>query len=64
MTKQRPDSSFGGDRPDPAAADGQRAYLTTLWALALARFRDYVHWAAELASDLRAHPGGPHDLDP
>ena len=37
---------------------GRRMSLTALWALALKRFRDYLHWTAQPAGD----PW--HDQDP
>ena len=34
------------DPPGPDELAGRRASLAALWALALERFRDYLHWAA------------------
>ena len=42
---------------------GRRMSLTALWALALKRFRDYLHWAADTAGDPRHDQGETHDPD-
>jgi hypothetical protein len=55
-----------GEPPGPGGAGepaGRAAPLTALWALALARFRDYLHWVTEAAGDPRHDRGGSHDPD-
>jgi hypothetical protein len=42
---------------------GRRTSLAGLWALALERFRDYLHWTAETADDPRYDQGEAHDPD-
>jgi hypothetical protein len=52
-----------GEPPWPDGMAGRRLSLTTLWALALGRFRDYLHWTAETADDPRHDQGEAHDPD-
>ena len=54
----------GPDEPrwqDEMAA--RRASLSAVWALALGRFRDYLHWVSEPAGDPRREGGETHDRD-
>jgi hypothetical protein len=62
-----------GEPPWRDDAAGRRASLTALWALALERFRDYLHWttgpagrhpAGEAAGGSCADEGDAHDRDP
>jgi hypothetical protein len=61
-----------GEPPWQDDLAGRRAPLAALWALALERFRDYLHWATgppgnqtgtEAPGGRRADQGEAHDLD-
>jgi hypothetical protein len=61
-----------GEPPWRGEEAGRRASLTTLWALALERFRDYLHWttgpagrhpAGEAPGGPRVDEGDAHDRD-
>jgi hypothetical protein len=40
-----------GEPPWQDELAGRQASLAALWALALGRFRDYLHWASDVAGD-------------
>ncbi len=58
-----PPGGPGGQQPGSDLVQPRHAGLAGLWALALGRFRDYLHWTMDVASDPSTKPGGMHDPD-
>jgi hypothetical protein len=52
-----------GQQPGSDLVRPRHARLVGLWALVLDRFRDYLHWTMDMASDPSTEPGGAHDPD-